>query len=104
VPYDNERAVYELPKDFSVPYDNERAVYELPKDFSVPYDNERAVYELPKDFSVPYDNDEVRELSDNDLQAQCIRASPTRCNVSYVPACITSHAFKAISYRSRDYV
>jgi hypothetical protein len=99
--------VYELPKDFSVSNDKVRSVYELPKDFSVSNDKVRSVYELPKDFSVSNDNDEVpelsdndevRELSDNDLQAQHVRASPTRCDVSDVPACVTPCALKAISY------
>ncbi|MFZ0011084.1 MAG: hypothetical protein WAL97_04130 [Halobacteriota archaeon] len=75
-----------------------RSVYELPKDFSVSNDKVRSVYELPKDFSVSSGNDEVRELSDNDLQAQHVRASPTRCDVSDVPACVTPCALKAISY------
>ena len=77
------RSVYELPKDFSVSNDN-RSVYELPKDFSVSNDDDEV--ELS-------DNDEVDELSDNDLQAHWVHASPTRGNMSYVPACITLDAY-----------
>jgi uncharacterized membrane protein len=67
------RSVYELPKDCSVSNDDERSVYELPKDCSVSSDDVRSVYELPKDCSVSNDDDEVRELADNDLQAQHVR-------------------------------
>ena len=84
--------MYELPKDFSVSDDNVHSVYELPKDFSVSDDNDEV-----RESS---DNDEVRESSDNDLYAQNVRASPTRCDVSDVPACVkTPCALKAISYR-----
>jgi hypothetical protein len=107
---DDVRSVYELPKDFSVYYDDVRSVYELPKDFSVYYDDVRSVYELPKDFSVYYDdvralsnNDEVLELCDDHLQV-AHGPSQTRFDVSYVPACITPYALKAISHRSRDCV
>jgi hypothetical protein len=68
-----------------------------------------SVYELPEDFNVSYDNmlelsddGEVHELSDDRLEVLRLRDSQTRCGVSYVSACVTPCALKAITYRSRD--
>jgi hypothetical protein len=56
---------------------------------------------LPEDFSLSYDG-EVRELSDDHLEVPHVRASQTRCDVSYVPVRVTPYALKAITCRSRD--
>jgi len=47
---------------------------------------------------------EVHELSDDHLEVLRLRDSQTRCGVSYVSACVTPYALKAITYRSRDRV
>ena len=70
------------------------SVYELPEDFNVSYDN---MHELS-------DDSEVHELSDDHLEVLRLRDSQTRCGVSYVSACVTPYALKAITYRSRDRV
>ena len=69
-------------------------VYELPEDFNVSYDN---MHELS-------DDGEVHELSNDHLEVLRVRDSQTRCGVSYVSACVTPYALKAITYRSRDRV
>jgi hypothetical protein len=50
------------------------------------------------------DDGEVHELSDDHLEVLRVRDSQTRCGVSYVSACVTPYALKAITYRSRDRV
>jgi hypothetical protein len=70
------------------------SVYELPEDFNVSYDN---MHELS-------DDSEVHELSDDHLEVLRLRDSQTRCGVSYLSACVTPYALKAITYRSSDHV
>jgi hypothetical protein len=89
-------------------HDDERSddvcsVYELPEDFNVSYDN---MHELSDDGEVHElsDDGEVHELSDDHLEVLRLRDSQTRCGVSYVSACVTPYALKAITYRSRDRV
>ena len=79
------------------------SVYELPEDFNVSYDN---MHELSDDGEVHElsDDSEVHELSDDHLEVLRLRDSQTRCGVSYVSACVTPYALKAITYRSRDRV
>ena len=79
------------------------AVYELPEDFNVSDDN---VHELSDDGEVHElsDDGEVHELSDDHLEVLRLRDSQTCCGVSYVSACVTPCALKAITYRSRDRV
>ena len=69
------------------------AVYEL-HHLNVSYDN---MHELS-------DDGEVHELSNDHLEVLRVRDSQTRCGVSYVSACVTPYALKAITYRSRDRV
>ena len=88
------------------------AVYELPEDFNVSDDtmhelsDDGEVHELSDDGEVHElsDDGEVHELSDDHLEVLRLRDSQTRCGVSYVSACVTPYALKAITYRSRDRV
>ena len=50
------------------------------------------------------DDGEVHELSDDHLEVLRLRDSQTCCGVSYVSACVTPCALKAITYRSSDRV
>ena len=79
------------------------SVYELPEDFNVSDDT---MHELSYDGEVHElsDDGEVHELSDDHLEVLRLRDSQTRCGVSYVSACVTPYALKAITYRSRDRV
>jgi hypothetical protein len=74
---DDVRSVYELPKDFGVSYDNVR---ELSDNGEVRESDDGEVRES--------DDGEVRE-SDDDLEVPHARGYQTRCNMSYVPACVS---------------